>query len=66
MRDYELPYRNYFQDKEFGVLPNRNAICRDNTASVFLAQGVGKGEHPENSIIWALAGNPIGCIVTGV
>ncbi len=64
MNDYELPYRNYYGNNEFGVIPNGETVCRASTASIFVAQGVREGEHPDNSIIWAITGNPYGTITT--
>lgn len=64
MIDYELPYRNCFENNPYGVLPNGETICRASTASIFVAQGVREGERPDNCIIWALTGNPYGVITT--
>lgn len=64
MNDYDLPYRNFYEGNEFGVIPNGETVCRASTASIFVAQGVREGERPDNSIIWALTGNPYGTITT--
>lgn len=64
IEDFELPYDGYYQDYPFGLIPNGETPCRSSSQSVFLAQGVREGERPDHSVIWAMPGNPIGCIVT--
>ncbi|MFH0765874.1 MAG: hypothetical protein V2A61_05580 [Calditrichota bacterium] len=64
MDDYELPYRGQYQDWPIGLIPNGECICRSTTRGVLVAQGVRRGENPYNSILWAMAGNQLGSIVT--
>ena len=66
MTDYELPYRNFFGDYPYGLIPNDRTICRSTTKAVLVAQGVREGEHPDNSRMWLLGGNQVGSITTPV
>ncbi len=64
MNGYDVPFRGYYQNHPFGLIPIGETVCRGTTASIFVAQGVREGEHPDNCIIWALSGNPFGAIAT--
>ncbi len=64
MTDYALPYEGYYQNNPYGVIPNGEVICRSTTRSVFVGQGAADGGHPDDAIIWAMAGNQLGSIVS--
>jgi len=66
MENYQLPYEDYYQNFPYGLIPNRECICRSGhyTRSVFVGQGVQQDERPDGCIIWAMAGNPLGSVVT--
>lgn len=64
MDNYQLPYEGYFEEFPYGCLPYANTICRTTTRSTLVAQGVRAGERPENSILWAMVGSPLGCVAT--
>ena len=64
MSDYKLPYDNYYDDLPYGIIPNDETICRSSSRSVMVAKGVRPDEVPDLTTIWAMVGNPIGCIVS--
>lgn len=59
---YPLPFDGYADNYPYGCVPNNRAICRSSTAGVLVAQGVRSGEDPNESILWAMVGNPYGAI----
>lgn len=61
---YPLPYQGYYQDYPYGSVPNWAAICRSTTSATHVIQGVRPGERPDNAIIWAMIGPPLGGIAT--
>ena len=61
---YPLPYDGYYDNWDYGCIPNGRAILRDRSRSVMVAQGVSAGERPDRSVIWAMVGSPIGCVFT--
>ncbi|NQU05971.1 MAG: hypothetical protein HQ568_07745 [Calditrichaeota bacterium] len=61
---YPLPFDGYYSDLAYGFVPHTTAINRITTRSVFIAQGVAEGRRPDDCIIWAMAGSPLGCVAT--
>lgn len=64
MDDYNLPYNNYFEDLPFGMIPLEGTICRSTSRSVMVAQGILPNERPDLTTLWAMVGNPAGCIAS--
>lgn len=62
MDDYAVPYENYWSGYPYGCIPNGEAICRQSTRSVMLAQGVRPHEPPEDGILWVMGGSQISSI----
>jgi hypothetical protein len=65
---YPLPFDGYYdtgwQTWTWGHVPQTSAINRSSTQSVFVAQGVNEDDNPNNAVIWAMGGSPLGCIFT--
>ncbi|MCF7811145.1 C45 family peptidase [bacterium] len=65
---YPLPFDGYYsggrETLPYGYVPQSASINRETTRSVFIAQGVAEGRRPDDCVIWAMAGSPLGCIVT--
>lgn len=64
MDDYDMPYNGFWDDYPYGYIPNGEAICRTTTRGILVAQGVRNGENPDDAILWAMAGTPLGSVAT--
>lgn len=61
---YPLPFDGYFENCRYGCLPHEYSICRNRSQSVIVVQGVLPGTRPDDAILWAMCGNPVGAVVT--
>jgi len=61
---YPLPFDGYCDWMPYGHVPHMDAINRNTSQSIFVGQGVAEGERPDDAIIWAMTGSPLGCIAT--
>lgn len=61
---YPLPLRGYYDAAPYGCISNATAICRSTTTGVTVVQGVRSGERPDDAIMWAINGNPLGGVAT--
>jgi len=65
---YPLPFEGYYDNDwqawPWGHVPHTSAINRSSTQSVFLAQGVAENDDPDDAVIWAMGGSPLGCVFT--
>ncbi len=63
-----LPFDGYYDSGwetwPYGHVPQTNSINRSSTQSVFVGQGVAEDERPDDAVIWAMVGSPLGCIFT--
>ena len=59
---YPLPFDGYVEDEAYGCIPNDEAICRNSTRGVLVAQGVRDGERPEDAVLWAMPGTQLSSI----
>lgn len=64
MDDYTMPYNGFWEDYPFGYIPNGEAICRTTTRGILVAQGVQSGDNPNDAILWAMGGTPLGSVAT--
>lgn len=64
MENYQLPYDGYYEEYPYGLIPNGETVCRSTTRSIMVSQGTRAGERPDDAMIWAMVGNPLGSIVT--
>ncbi len=64
MTDYAVPYEGYVDGYQYGAIPNGESLCRSTTRAVMIAQGVRANENPDDAIMWIMAGNSVGSIVT--
>lgn len=63
-----LPFEGYYDTGwgtlPYGWVPQANSINRSSTQSVFVAQGVTENQPPDEALIWAMVGSPLGCVFT--
>ncbi|MDP8239143.1 MAG: hypothetical protein P9X24_08635 [Candidatus Hatepunaea meridiana] len=63
-----LPFDGYYDSGwetwPYGHVPHTKAINRNRTRSIFVGHGVAEGERPDDGIIWAMTGSPLGCVMT--
>ena len=64
MDTYDIPYEGYVEGYPYGCIPNGETICRLTTRAVMIAQGARPNESPDDAMMWVMAGNSLGSIVT--
>ena len=67
LRDLQLdslPFAGYYEGYPYGVVPNETVVCRAYTRAVYVAQGVREGGNPDDALLWAMAGSPLGAVAT--
>lgn len=64
MDSYSIPYEGYVEGYPYGCIPNGEVVCRLTTRAVMIAQGARPNESPDDAMMWIMAGNSLGSIVT--
>ncbi len=62
--DYRLPFDGFWDNYPYGLIPNGEAICRSTTRGILVVQGVRAGGNPNDAVLWAMGGTPLGCVAT--